>query len=152
MSEKVSLEEKILVDYKKALKEGRRNQTGCLRLLRAEIKNRQIQKQEKLSNEEIIQIIRNSVKKECESLDYFMKGHRDSLVKQTREEIAILKKYLPVELSSEEIEKIAQKIIIENQFNHIKELGPAMKLIMDEIKGRADGRIASQVVRRILEQ
>ena len=143
--------QKILDDYQRSLKERKKMETGCLRLLRAEIKNNQIQKKEKLNDEEVIQIIRSSLKKEFESLDFFVKGHRDSLAEQTKEEIAVMKRYLPAELSSDEVEKIAQRIISERKFHSIKELGPAMKLVMAEVKGRADGAMVSQIVRKKLE-
>jgi uncharacterized protein len=72
LPENISVEEKIWDDYPKAFKERKRNETVCLRLLRAEIKNKEIQKKEKLNNQEIVQILRTNLKKELESLDFFV--------------------------------------------------------------------------------
>ncbi len=152
MSERISLEEKILNDYKKALKEGKKTEIACLRLLRSEIKNEQIEKKDALTDDEIIQILRRCLKKEVESLEYFIRGNRTESITQTRDEIDIIKRYLPLMLSSEEIGDIARKIVTEKQLKGLTGLGPAMKLIMNELKGRADGTLVNQIVRKILEE
>lgn len=151
MSEKISLDERILDDYKKALKGGRKNEIACLRFMRSEFKNKEIQKRGKLNDEEIIQILRSHLKKEFESLDFFIKGERNQLAKQTREEISIIERYLPAKLSPEEIENLSRKIINKKNLNGIKDLGLAMKLVMSEIKGRSEGSLVNQIVKHILQ-
>lgn len=151
MSDQYSLEDQILNDYQFALKKGDRIRINCLRLLRSEIKNREIDKKEKLESNEIIQIIRSFLKKERESLEYFMQASRNELIDQTKEEIRIIEKYLPAQLIPEEIEKIAFFVVNENNFKGMKDFGSAMKIILKQVKGRADGGLVSQILKKLLE-
>lgn len=151
MSEKNSLDEKLLDDYKNALRSRIKIEIACLRLIRSEIKNKEIQKRNNLNDEEIIQLLNSHLKKEQESLDFFIKGERKQLEEQTREEIAIIERYLPKKLSSKEIEVLARNIIDQNKFMGIKDFGLAMKLVMNETKGRSEGSLVNQIVKNILQ-
>ena len=150
MSEKISLEERILDDYKKAYKKGRKYEVSCLRMLRSEIKNKEIQKRAKLDDEEIVKLLISMLKKENESLAFFVKGNRQQLAQQTKEEIKLIKKYLPKNLSHQEINKIVKDVLDDNNLKALKDIGPAMKFVMKKIQGRADGKLVNQIVKEKL--
>ena len=152
MSENISLESRIFDDYKKASKEGRKIEVSILRIIRAEIKNNQIQKKETLSEEEIRKVLKSLLKKEEEALGFFIKGNRRELVEKTKSELGIIKKYLPASLSLEEIENISREIISKNSFEDMKDFNAAIKLIMKETKGRADGKLVSAAISKILNK
>ncbi|MDD3657018.1 MAG: GatB/YqeY domain-containing protein [Atribacterota bacterium] len=152
MVENDSLEIRIINDYQKALKEGRKNEISFLRFIRSEIKNKEIQKRDTLNNEEIVKALRSLLKKEREALDFFINGKREKLIEKTKEEITIIEKYLPANLSLKEIEKISREIISKNNLGNEKDFNIAIKLIMNEIKFHADGRMVSEVVRKILNK
>ncbi len=151
MSKHLSLEEVIFNDMKAALKGNEKLKLSTLRLIRAAIKNTEISKKDKLTEDEIIGIISNHLKKLEESLDIFIKGQRPELVNRAKKEIEIIKEYLPEQLAEEEVEKIAKDTIKKFEFSGLKDIGPAMREIMPLLKGKADGKIVNKMVRDLLD-
>ncbi|MBA7497742.1 putative protein YqeY [subsurface metagenome] len=151
MSKQLSLEEVIFNDMKKALKENEKLKLSTLRLIRAAIKNAEISKKDKLTEDEVIGIVTNNLKKLEESLDIFTKGQRPELAEKAKKEIEIVKKYLPEQLSEEEVEKIVKVTIIKFGFKGLQDIGPAMKEIIPQLKGKADGKIVNKMVRDLLD-
>ena len=151
MSKQLSLEEVIFNDMKKALKGNEKLKLSTLRLIRAAVKNAEISKKDKLTEDEVIGIVANNLKKLEESLDIFTKGQRPELADKAKKEIEIVKKYLPEQLSEEEVEKIVKATIIKFGFKGLQDIGPAMKEIMPQLKGKADGKIVNKLVRNLLD-
>ena len=151
MSKQLSLEEIIFNDMKKALKGSEKLKLSTLRLIRAAIKNAEISKKDKLTEDEVIKIVANNLKKLEESLEIFTKGQRPELADKAKKEIETVKKYLPEQLSEEEVEKIAKETIIKFGFKGLQEIGPAMKEIMPQLKGKADGKMINEIVRDLLD-
>jgi len=120
MSKQLSLEEIIFNDMKKALKENEKLKLSTLRLIRAAIKNAEISKKDKLTEDEVIGIVSRNLKKLEESLDMFTKGQRPELAEKAKKEIEIVKKYLPEQLSEEEVEKIVKETIAKFGFKVLK--------------------------------
>jgi len=151
MSKRLSLEEIIFNDMKKALKGNEKLKLSTLRLIRAAIKNAEISKKVKLTEDEVIGIIANNLKKLEESLDIFTKGQRPELAEKAKKEIKIVKRYLPEQLSEEEVEKIVKDTITKFGFKGLQNIGPAMREIMPQLKGKADGKIVNKMVRDLLD-
>ena len=151
MSKQLSLEEVIFNDMKKALKGNEKLKLSTLRLIRAAIKNAEISKKDKLTEDEVIGIVANNLKKLEESLDIFTKGQRPELAEKAKKEIEIVKKYLPEQLSEEEVKKIVKETIIKFGFKGLQDIGPAMKEIIPQLKGKADGKIVNKMVRDLLD-
>ncbi len=151
MSKQLSLEEIIFNDMKKALKENEKLKLSTLRLIRAAIKNAEISKREKLTEDEVIGIVNNNLKKLEESLDMFTRAQRPELAEKAKKEIEIVKKYLPEQLSEEEVEKIVKETIIKFGFKGLQDIGPAMREIIPKLKGKADGKIVNKMVRDLLD-
>ncbi|GAI90668.1 unnamed protein product [marine sediment metagenome] len=151
MSKQLSLEEVIFNDMKKALKGNEKLKLSTLRLIRAAIKNAEISKKDKLTESEVIGIVANNLKKLEESLDIFTKGQRPELADKTKKEIEIVKEYLPEQLSEEEVEKIVKETIIKFGFKGLQDIGPAMREIIPQLKGKADGKIVNKMVRDLLD-
>ena len=151
MSKQLSLEEVIFNDMKVALKENEKLKLSTLRLIRAAIKNDEISKKDKLTEDEIIGIISNHLKKLEESLDLFIKGQRPELADKAKKEIKIIKEYLPEQLSEEEVAKIVKETIIKFEFKGLQDIGPAMREIMPPLKGKIDGKIVNNMVRDLLD-
>jgi len=151
MSKQLSLEEVIFNDMKKALKGNKKLKLSTLRLIRAAVKNAEISKKDELTEDEVIGIVANNLKKLEESLDIFTKGQRPELADKAKKEIEIVKKYLPEQLSEEEVEKIVKATIIKFGFKGLQDIGPAMKEIMPQLKGKADGKIVNKLVRNLLD-
>ncbi len=151
MSKQLSLEEVIFNDMKKALKENEKLKLSTLRLIRAAIKNAEISKKDMLTEDEVIGVVTNNLKKLEESLDIFIKGQRPELADKAKKEIEIVKKYLPEQLSEEEVEKIVKDTIIKFGFKGLQNIGPAMREIIPQLKGKADGKMVNKIVRGLLD-
>lgn len=144
------LEEKIRKDLLNALKEKRTLEAGALRLLLAEIRNRRLQKQEELSEEDILAVIRQQVKLRREAIAAYQKGNREDLVRKEQEELNILSKYLPQQISPEELRKIIQETISQVGASGPQDFGRVMGAVMGKVKGRAEGELVAQTVRSLL--
>ncbi len=151
MSVKLSLEETIFNDMIEALKRKAKLKLSTLRLIRAAIKNAEISKKDKLTEDEVIRIVTSNLKKLEESLDIFTKAQRPELADKAKKEIEIVKKYLPEQLSEEEIKKIVKETFLKFEFKGLQDIGPAMKEVMPQLKGKADGKIVNKMVRDLLD-
>ena len=151
MSEQLSLEEVIFTDMKKALKGKEKLKLSSLRMIRAAIKNAEISKKDRLTENEVIGIISNYLKKLEDALDLFIKGQRPELADKAKKEIEIIKEYLPEQLSEEEIRKVIEETVVKYEFKGLQDIGPAMKEIIPQLKGKADGKIVNKIVRDLLE-
>ncbi len=151
MSKQLSLEGIIFNDMKKALKGNEKLKLSTLRLIRAAIKNAEISKKDKLTEDEVIGIVNNFLKKLEESLDIFIQGQRPELAEKAKKEIEVVKEYLPEQLSVEEVEKIVKDTIIKFGFKDLQDIGPAMREIIPQLKGKADGKIVNKMVRELLD-
>ncbi len=150
MSHKISLKELIYNDMKVALKKKDKLRLSTLRMFIAAIKNKEISKKEELTEGEILSIISGYLKKVEESLEMFTKGQRLDMSEKARQEIKIIKDYLPEQLSEEDITKIIKDIFKKNAFEGSKDMGRAMKEVMPQLKGKADGRLVNKKVRELL--
>jgi len=162
------LKEKIEKDFQKVLKERKEIEISTLRMLKAAIFNKEKEKRYKLSkekpelsgeeleeesqltDEEVIEVISSEVKKRKESILEFEKGKRQDLVEKETKEKEILEKYLPEQLSEEEIQKLAKEVIEKIGAKEIKDIGKVMAELMTKVKGKADGSLVSKIVKELL--
>lgn len=140
---KKRIQETILL----ALKERKETELRVLRFLLSLVNYEEIAKGKELSEEEIIALFQKEVKKRKEAIEMFKKGKRDDLVKKEEEELAIIQRYLPKQLSDEELEKIIEEIIrISGESN----IGKIIGMVIKRTKGRVDGaKVASLVQKKI---
>lgn len=148
----MKLNKQIQEDIKVALKGKQAQKLSTLRMLKAAIQNKEIQKRTELTDEEILDVVRKEVKSYSESLEAFTKDNRTELMKETSERIETLMVYLPKQLTKEEVEVIVNELIIELQITSAKEKGKLMQKLMPKVKGIADGRIVNEVVTALLNK
>lgn len=162
------LKEKIQNDLTEAVKKEEKLESLVLRSLSAAILNKEkekryklskekpdlkveeLEKESQLTDEEVIEVISSEVKKRKEAILEFEKGKREDLVSKEKKELEILEKYLPEQLSEEEIKKIAEEAIKKIGATEIKDMGKVMAELMPQIKGRAEGAKVSQIVKELL--
>lgn len=145
--------EKLEQDYKKSLQEKNEKVVGTLRLIKAALQNKEIDlhsKKDKLKEEDIVEVLQREAKKRRESMEMFKKGGREDLVSQEQEELNIISKYLPKQLSEEELKKIIHKIIQPLGELTVKDFGRVMNLVMKETKGKTEGNTVSRIVKEII--
>ena len=147
------LEEKILNDYKEAMKSRDALKSSTLSFLRAEMINLAIAKKKKvLDDNDTIAVIKKQIKQRQDSIEQFSKGNRPDLADKEAKELEILKSYLPPELPAEEIKKIIEEAIVTTGAQDMKDMGKVMKEVSAKIAGRADGKLVSDLVRERLNK
>lgn len=164
----MSLRETIQQDLKAVLQERQDVALSALRMLSSAIVNKEKEKRYKISrekpelsesdlvkesalaDEEILEVVASEAKKRKEAIAEFEKGGRDDLVKKEKAELDVLQKYLPEQLSEEEIKKLAKEAAERVAAKEIKDMGKVMAELMPKVKGRADGSLVSKVVKELL--
>ena len=147
------LKEQISKDFKEALKARNDRKLSALRLLRTDIKKREVSGQKKeLSDAEVIETISTLVKQRRESIRLFREGQRQDLVEKEEAELQILQGYLPQPLSQSAIEELIDQVLLESQATGMKDQGKVMKAVMAKISGRAEGKIVSEIVKQKLSK
>ena len=146
----MSLYDDIIIDSKKALKEQDKEKLSALRGLKSAIKNKQVALRQELTDDQIMGVISSEIKKGKEAIEKFGQGSRQDLVKKEEAEIKILSKYLPPQLSTEEIKGLLTQVIEEISASGPKDLGRVMKSVMAKLAGRADGREVNSIARELL--
>ena len=146
------LKKQIEADLKEAMRSGDAARKRALRTLITAISRAERAGEElrELSDEEILQIIAKEAKKREESIEAYERGGRADLVAEERAELEVLRAYLPRQLTREEIEARAREVIAEVGASSPRDMGKVMKVLMAEMRGRADGRLVNQIVRDLL--
>lgn len=143
--------EKIDDDLKSAMKSSDSLKVSVLRMAKAALKNRQIDKGGPLSEEDFFSVISTLSKQRKESIEQFSKGGREDLAEKERQELSILQSYLPRQLSAEEIDRIILDAILESSAKGMKDIGKVMRIVMPRVQGTADGKVVNQRVKDLLE-
>lgn len=146
----MALTERLADDMKSALRNRETVRLGLIRMIRAQVKNREIAKGKDLSDEEAVEVVSSLIKSRKESLEFAVKGDRKDLVAQAEEELKILASYLPEQLSEEEIRSVVREAIDQTGAEGPGDLGRIMGAVMPRVKGRADGRLVNHIVRECL--
>ena len=145
------LEEKILDDYKVAMKSRDTLRSSVLSFLRADMLNQATaKKKDKLDDAEIVVVIKKQIKQRQDSIEQFTKGLRPEMAEKEKKELEILKAYLPPELSTEQIKVLIEEAVIATGSNSMKDMGRLMKEVTAKTAGSADGKLVSDLVRQRL--
>ncbi|MDD5680078.1 MAG: GatB/YqeY domain-containing protein [Candidatus Omnitrophica bacterium] len=143
--------EKIEADLKSALKQKDTLRTSVLRLLKAAITNKLVEKNSKeIDDSEIISLIRKDAARHQDSITQFRNGKRDDLAAKEAAELEILKSYLPKEPSQEEIKSVVKNVIVEINASGKKDFGKVIKASMEKLKNSCDGKVLSSIVSELL--
>jgi uncharacterized protein len=145
----MALKEKIVKDLKDAMLSGDTAKRDTLRLLDSAIKNAEIEKKKKevgLNDEEILEVIRRSIKQRQDSINQFTQGGRADLAEKEKIELDILMPYLPAQLSEDEIRKVVKETIAAVGATGSSDMGKVMGQAMGKLKGQADGNIVRKIV------
>lgn len=131
---------------KEALKQKDTVRLSLYRMLLTSIKNKEVEKIRPLTEDEFIAVVKTSVKQHVESIESFKKGNRQDLVEKEEKELAILKEFMPSQLSEEEIANEIEEAIVSLQVQGQKEMGKVIKFILEKFPGRIDGKLLSGMV------
>lgn len=144
------LKEKLMEELKKAMKEKQILRKNVVQMIRAAILQVEKDKQIELDDNQILEVIAKESKKRKDCLPDYEKSGREDLLQQVKDEIEIISEYLPKQLSKEEIEVLVKEIISETGASSIKDMGIVMKSAKEKMGASADGKMISDVVKRLL--
>ena len=147
----MTISEQIARDFKEAMKAREELRLSCLRMLKTSLKNKQVEKGDELTDDEVQALIGSAIKKGKEAAEEFRKGGRDELAQKEEKEIQFLLEYLPEQLSPSEIERIVKEIIAELSITSPKDLGKLMKVAMARMAGQAQGKEVNLIARKLLQ-
>ncbi len=146
----MTTKERIEKDYIAEVKARNASAVSTLRMLRAALKNAEIDKRGPLDEAETISAVSKEVKKLKDSLDSFVAGKREDLAAQARQEIALLENYLPKQLSEDEIRAAVRSAITASGAQGPKDMGKVIGLVVKETQGGAPGNVISAIVKEEL--
>ena len=150
MDTTMTIKDKLDTDLKTALKSKDAVTTGVVRLLLNAIKNEEFKVRDELGDEAVIGVLSTQAKQRRESIEAFENAGRTELAEKEKRELEIIQTYLPEQLSEDELEKLIDEEIAESGASSPKEMGKVMKLLTPKTKGRADGKVVSELVRKKL--
>lgn len=148
----MNLQERLMADLKDAMRTQDTPRKEAIRMVRAAIQNAQIAAQRELTDDEVLALIAREIRMRNEAIELFRQGKRDDLVAQEEAQVVILKRYLPQQLSREEIIEIIRRIIEQMGATNPNQLGLVMREAMAQLKGKADGQLVNQVARELLSR
>jgi len=153
----MELEKTIRSDLNSAMIAKKELEVSVLRQILASVQNKEKEKRFKLggeetrlTEEELLEVVLSEAKKRRESIELFLQGNRPALADKEKAEMVILEKYLPEQMSDEEIKKLASEIIAKVGAKEIKDMGRVMAELSPKIKGRVDGSLAGKIVKELL--
>ena len=149
----MSLKDRITSDLTAAMKAQDAPRLSTLRMVKAAVQNREIDKGAPLTDEEMTKLLQSLVKQRRDSVEQYERGNRPELVAKEQAEIAVIEGYLPQAATREEIERAVAEAIRETGADSVKQMGAVMKAAQSKLAGRtADGRAVSEIVKASLSK
>jgi uncharacterized protein YqeY len=134
----MSLKERITEDMKAAMRAGEKDRLGCIRMINAAIKQREVDERITLDDAQVLAVLDKMIKQRKESLAQFQAGGRADLVAKESAEIALITAYLPQQLSESELESLIAEAVSASAAQSLKDMGKVMGILKPKVQGRAD--------------
>jgi uncharacterized protein len=147
----MGLKEELNDQMKASMKSGDKVRLSTIRMLLSEIKNAEIAKRGELTDEELMAVVSKEAKVRKESIEEFSKGGRQDLVDKESKELKVLEEYLPEQMSEDELRRMIGETIEQVGASSPGDIGKVMGSLMPRIRGKADGKLANQIAREMLE-
>lgn len=149
----MGLKEKISDDMKVAMKSGDRLRLETLRTLRAVLLEKEIERRGSgpgMTPDDESAVLVTAAKRRKESIEQFQKGGRNDLADQEMKELAIIQEYMPKQLSPDEVTAVVKAAISEVGAASAADFGKVMPLVMKQVKGKTDGKMVQDIVKKLL--
>ncbi|CAM3064665.1 MULTISPECIES: GatB/YqeY domain-containing protein [Leuconostoc] len=137
-------------DMKQAMKDKNKGALSVIRMVKSTVMNEQISLGHDLTSDEELTVLSREVKQRNESLSEFEKGNREDLAAGIRSELDILAKYLPKQLTEEEVQVIVNAAVLKTNASTLKDMGKVMGIVTPQVKGKADGKLVADLVKTAL--
>lgn len=146
----MSIEQQLFTDMNAALKAGKKEDVATIRMVRAQLKDARIAKGSDLDEEDINQVLQRAVRIRKEAIEMYRQGNRQDLVDKESTELGIIQRYLPQQLSADDLNKLIAETISSLNLSSEKDLGRLMGTIMPKVQGKADGKLVQQLAKSAL--
>ena len=146
----MAYKDEISESLKRALKEKDALRVSVLRMLLSALGYKEVEKRKPLTQEEFYGVVKTMMKQHAESIESFKKGQRQDLVEKEEKELRILKEFGPAQMSEEEMAQEVDNAIQTLEAHDQKDMGRVMKVLMEKLASRVDGKVLSQMVRNRL--
>ena len=149
----MTLMERVAEDMKTAMKARDRLRLETLRMVRAQLLEKQVEKRPLgvITQEDEMAVLISASKKRKEAIEIYAQAGRMDLSDHERKELEIIQEYLPKQLTLPEVEDVVRRVAAEIGVTSSKDMGKVMSAVMKELKGRAEGKLVQETVKRILE-
>jgi uncharacterized protein YqeY len=150
----MALKEQIMTDLKGAMKQQQKDRLRVLRSLKAKLLEKEISVRQggegQLTDEQATEVLMKAAKQRKESIEQFEEGEREDLAQKERKELEVIESYLPKMLTEDEIRDVTRNKIDELGADSMEDMGRVMGVMMQELKGKAEGSKVSKVVKEEL--
>lgn len=146
----MNLQERLLADLNDAMRARDSIRKDAIRMVRAALQNAEIEVQHELNDQEVQQLITRDIKHREEAIELLCKANRLELVQIEKASIQVLRAYLPQQLSSEQVEQAVRDVVARLGSSGPGQFSAVMREAMAQLKGQADGRVVSEIVRKLL--
>ncbi len=147
----MSLKEQMTAAMKDAMRAKQSERLGTLRMLISAIKNKEIEKREELEDAAVIEVLSSFVKQRREAAEVYRKNDRADMAEGEEREMLIAQEFLPAQLSEDEVRALVDEVVNDLAAESMKDMGRVMKVLTEKTKGRADGKVVSNLVRAKLQ-
>ncbi len=146
----MSLLKRLQTDMITAMKNRNKDTLAVVRMLKASVQNAQIEAGHDLTPDEEVAVMSREYKQRKESLEEFQKAGRQDLIDKTNNELKVVEKYMPKQLSADDVKKIVTETVQQVGATSMKDFGKVMGAVMPKVKGQADGKLVNQTVKETL--
>ena len=146
----MSLLKRLQTDMITAMKNRNKDTLAVVRMLKASVQNAQIEVGHDLTPDEEVAVMSREYKQRKESLEKFQKAGRQDLIDKTNNELKVVEKYMPKQLSADDVKKIVTETVQQVGAASMKDFGKVMGAVMPKVKGQADGKLVNQTVKETL--
>ena len=146
----MTLKERLTEEMKEAMKAKDKGRLSAIRMVRAAIRDKEIEKRNELDDGAVLEVIANQIKKRKDAIALAQQAGRDDLVESETAEVEVLEAYLPAQLTETQIEALAVQVIEEIGATSMRDMGKVMGQLIPQVRGQADNALVSQIVRNKL--
>jgi uncharacterized protein len=146
----MSIKAQLTEDMKTAMRAKDKVRLSIIRMIKNEIDKREIDTRKELTDAEALEAVTSYKKIVTQQLEYATDGKLQDKIDEFKNELDVVNEYLPKQLSEQEVEQVVQSLITRHNFSGVKDKGALMKVLMPEVKGKADGKLVSEVVTKLL--
>ena len=146
----MGLKEQLNEDMKQAMRAKDKNRLSAIRMVRGAVRDKEINSKVELDDDGVLEVIASQIKKRKDALEQLRQSNRDDLVEAEMEQIEILQKFLPAQLSEDEIEAVVTDVIEELGATSMRDMGKVMGKLVSQLRGKVDNSVVSQIVRQKL--